>query len=637
MSNATAKKSILHLTLERTGGWYLVIAALITQIIASAGAIAANYTIQINAEFHREVLRGIVQFTSYTVLVTTLFVILFVFFRYRDTRKKLDAWKKNEGNFRDEAGWKEITSLARHYTILVVVAGILGEVIPILVYITNIPNITGDQIVYAALGLFASVIGTAAVALQLIDYLLQPARTALLPERIEDQLAGERGINLALKLSLTVFALLLTSILLLAPIGYHQTSRALQSGSADVLRVMQTQSLVVAFLIIIYGMSFAVSFSRSISTPIDALLENFKNIEAGDLSERATIKTSDEIGRLSIYFNQMISRLHELQSSLENQIAKRTDQLRATSEVGRAASSILDPDELVEKTVNLITEQLGYYYAAIFIVSPDGAWAELRSATGEAGAELKARQHRLAIGGKSMVGSAISLRQARIAHDVGLEAVRFNNPLLPNTRSEIALPLMVGGRVVGALDAQSTEPNAFDSENTETLLGMANQVAVALENARLYQEAQNALREIRANQRTQLSNAWSEISDSGDKLEFSVGQESYQVDNQSARLTVPLALRDQVIGEVSVLGDDAWTEDDISWVTAVARQAAFAIENARLLEESQQSALQERIISEITSKIWSSTTIEGIMQVAITELGRTLSANEAVIKLNLEE
>ena len=637
MSNATPKKSILHRTLERTGGWYLVIAAFVTQVVASVGAVAADYTIQVNAEFSSEVLSGIIQFASYTIFSSTTFIVIFVFFRYRKSRKKLNAWKNNESDFRDEAGWKEITSLAWHYTVLIFIAGILGQVIPTLVYITNIPNITSDQIVYAALGLFAGVIGTATIALQLMDYLLQPARTALLPERFEDQLAGERGINLTIKLALTVFALLLTSILLLAPIGYHQTTKALQVGSVDVLRAMQTQSLVVAFLIIVYGMALAVFFSRSISTPIDALLKNFKTIESGDLKERATINTSDEIGRLSIYFNQMITRLDELQSNLENQIAKRTDQLRATSEVGRAASSILDPDELVEKIVNLITDRLGYYYAAIFIVSPDGAWAELRSATGEAGAELKARQHRLATGGKSMVGSAISLRQARIAHDVGLEAVRFNNPLLPNTRSEIALPLMVGGRVVGALDAQSTEPNAFDPENTETLLGMANQVAVALENARLYQEAQSALREIRANQRTQLSNAWSEVSDSEDVLEFSVGQESYQVDDQAAKLTIPLALRDQVIGEVLILGDDAWTEDDISWVNAVARQAAFAIENARLLEESQQSALQERIISEITGKIWASTTIEGIMQVAITELGRTLSANEAVIKLDVEK
>jgi len=333
----------------------------------------------------------------------------------------------------------------------------------------------------------------------------------------------------------------------------------------------------------------------------------------------------------------MISRLDELQASLESQIAERTEQLRATSEVGRAASSILDPDELVEEIVNLITERLGYYYAAIFILSPDGSWAELRSATGEAGAELKARQHRLSVGGKSMVGSAISLRQARIAHDVGLEAVRFNNPLLPDTRSEIALPLMVGGRVVGALDAQSTDPNAFDTEKTETLLGMANQVAVALENARLYKEAQEALREIRASQRVQLSTAWSQMTEGEEKLEFSVGQESYQTEVDGAKMNIPLSLRDQIIGEVSIVGDESWTEDDRAWVTAVARQAAFAIENARLLEESQQTALQERVVSEITGKIWTSTTIEGILQVAITELGRTLSANEAVIKLDVED
>ena len=634
MSNSQENNSILHRLLKRTGGWYIILVVLITQIVASLGAIASNYIIQVNAEFPALILREIVRFSSYTVMATGFILPLLIFFRYRSLRKALDIWKRGTASVSDESTWRTITSLSWRYTLLLTMVSIIVEMGAQLFFIASIPNVSLDQFVYAALGVFAGILGTATIALLLLDTLLRPAREALLPRKFEDQLRGDQGLNLARKVQLIIFALVATSLLLIGPIGYHQTTKALLMGTEDVLYAMRTQSLVVAFFILLYGIGLSIFFSRSISVPINDVLSTFTTIEGGNLKERANISTSDEIGQLAIYFNRMISRLEDLQSSLESQIAQRTEQLRATAEVGRAASSILDPNELIEEIVNLITERLGYYYAAIFILSPDGTWAELRSATGEAGAELKARQHRLAVGGKSMVGSAISLRQARIAHDVGLEAVRFNNPLLPDTRSEIALPLMVGGRVIGALDAQSTKPNAFDPENTETLLGMANQVAVALENARLYQEAQTALREIRTSQQAQLARAWTEVVDIEGNLEISMGQESYIPEDEAAQMTVPLSLRDQIIGEISIAGDEAWTDDDKAWVSAVARQAAFAIENARLLEESQQTALQERLISEITSKIWSSTTIDGILQVAIAELGRTLSANEAVIKLD---
>ena len=292
------------------------------------------------------------------------------------------------------------------------------------------------------------------------------------------------------------------------------------------------------------------------------------------------------------------------------------------------------PDILINEVANLITERLGYYYAAIFLISPDGRWAELKSATGEAGKELQAKKHRLSIAGKSMVGSAINLREARIAHDVGLEAVRFDNPLLPDTRSEIALPLVVGGNVLGALDAQSTEANAFDENVTETLEAMANQVAIALQNAHTFQKSQQALKEIRASQKMQLSKAWTDTLDSQGDLEFLLGEKSQLGD---AALNVPLALRDQIIGEITLDSGSDWSAEDQDWVESVATQAALALENARLLEESQQVALQERLVAEITSKIWSSNTTDGILKIALKELGSALGASEAIIELAIPE
>lgn len=192
--------------------------------------------------------------------------------------------------------------------------------------------------------------------------------------------------------------------------------------------------------------------------------------------------------------------LQELNASLGDysaQLETRSTQLRASVEVARTATSILDPNRLIHDVINLITEQFGFYYAAIFILDEQGAFAVLREATGEAGQALKASRHRLEVGGASMVGYVTAHRKPRIALDVGAEAVRFANPLLPETRSEIALPLLVGERVLGALDVQSTQPAAFDETSIATLQSMADQVAIALDNATSYSAMQMTARRSR--------------------------------------------------------------------------------------------------------------------------------------------
>jgi GAF domain-containing protein len=319
---------------------------------------------------------------------------------------------------------------------------------------------------------------------------------------------------------------------------------------------------------------------------------------------------------------------------LEQRVSERTVQLRTVNDVGRAISAILDPDALVSQVVNLITDQFGYYYTAIFLLEPDGQWARLQDATGEAGRVLRESHHRLEIGGRSMVGIAISTGRPRIALESGDQAARFENPLLPYTRSEIALPLAVGERVLGALDVQSTQQNAFGPQDIETLQGMANQVAIALENARLFQEAQQSLAEMQSIQRQYLLGSWKSLAQEG-SLEYQLGE----IDplEESSEINVDVSIRDQIIGQISMAGDSEWTPEQRGLIEAVATQAALALENARLVEESQSAAAREHIVADITSKVWSSITVDGILQTAIRELGRVLNVSEATIELKPEE
>ncbi len=237
---------------------------------------------------------------------------------------------------------------------------------------------------------------------------------------------------------------------------------------------------------------------RAIARPLEHLTEVAGRLAEGNLEERVAVESSDEFGGLGAAFNEMADQLQTYYVELEEQVAERTRalqdanyalqrraiQLEASSEVGQAIASIFDIDQLLRKTVDLIRDRFKFYHAGIFLLDEAGKWAILREATGEAGAQMKAQGHRLAVDNTSMVGWSALHRRSRIALDVGEDAVRFANPLLPYTRSEMSIPLMIGGRVIGVLNVQSIEEAAFDEDDVRTLQSMANQVAVAIENAR---------------------------------------------------------------------------------------------------------------------------------------------------------
>lgn len=378
----------------------------------------------------------------------------------------------------------------------------------------------------------------------------------------------------------------------------------------------------------------AVSFV--ILRPLRLFSEFARKNALGETVEPLNLVTGDEFEQLAQQFNTLIDSVRTARQEMESIISQRTAQLKAVNEVAQVASSILEPDQLILQVVNVITQRFGYYYAAIFLVND--RWAELKDATGTAGEILKARHHRLLIGGNSMVGSAIQSREAHIALDVGDAPVRFNNPLLPNTRSEIALPLIVGERVVGALDVQSTRESDFKPEDIATLQSLANQVAIALENARLFGEMTGSLDELRQSNQQYVVSAWSDRL-KNNAIEYATGANALLAgENENSQLVnVPLKLREQAIGTIEIETGQEWNSEDQAWVEALATQLGVSLENARLLEESQQAALRERLSAGIVQKLWGAGSVENILQTAVRELGRALEASEAVIDLKVED
>ncbi|NUM43745.1 MAG: GAF domain-containing protein [Anaerolineales bacterium] len=410
-------------------------------------------------------------------------------------------------------------------------------------------------------------------------------------------------------------------------------------------------------VITLLSLSAAFIAAQGLSTPITRLTAIAEKAAEGDLSLQAEVTSRDEIGVLAQTFNSMTAQLHLSLKELEERVYKRTNLLEVSTEVGQAASASLNSDELIKTVVNLITDRFEYYYAAIFLVDELGEWAELKAATGEAGQTLLARQHRLEIGGKSMVGTAIFIRQARIALDVGEEPIRFNNPLLPATRSEIALPLLAGDAVIGALDVQSTEESAFSEQDIETLQNMANQVAIAIQNARLYQQAQQQLAEISRLNQSLMREGWSAFFKTNPNPAFlysnnqisapelpdfpSIDQVLHERgpvfshSGEQATLTMPLIHRNQVIGLLNLKSTKRdWTQDDLTILNAVTRQAALALENARLVEASQQLAAREHQINQITANIHNATNMEAILKTTLSELATVLNIHDANIQLS---
>lgn len=193
---------------------------------------------------------------------------------------------------------------------------------------------------------------------------------------------------------------------------------------------------------------------------------------------------------------QVAERTHLLQEA-NYQLQKRAIQLEAGVEISRATASILDPQELMQSTVDLIRTRFNYYHVTFFLLDETREWAIAQASTGKVGQQMvdPRTRHRLAVGGQSMVGWVCAHSRPRVALDVGADAVHFDHPLLPHTRSEIVLPLRVGDRLLGALDAQSAEEAAFDDDDLRTLQGMADMVAVALDNARLFAATRRSVRQ----------------------------------------------------------------------------------------------------------------------------------------------
>lgn len=304
---------------------------------------------------------------------------------------------------------------------------------------------------------------------------------------------------------------------------------------------------------------------------------------------------------------EVSAKLKSSRAQLEQRVADRTRdlerraiELETAAEVAREAVAIRDVDQLLTETVGLISERFGFYHAGIFLLDETERYAILEAASSEGGMRMLARGHRLEVGGKGIVGYTAATARPRIALDVGQDAVFFNNPYLPATRSEMALPLKVRHQVIGVLDVQSREPRAFSSEDVSILQTLTDQVALAIDNARLLEKTEERIAEISdllghesldswGVLLSERSN-WGYVYDGVKMLQIADGQIADGQIADEDHLTVPLEVRGEAIGRLNLaLEDRPLTREDIALTRAVIDQASQALESARLFQETQRA------------------------------------------------
>jgi len=362
----------------------------------------------------------------------------------------------------------------------------------------------------------------------------------------------------------------------------------------------------------------------------------------------------------------LTAELRHLVDTLEQRVAERTAdlarrsiELEAAAQVAREAAAIRDVGQLLDTTVRLISERFDFYHVGIFLVDEPGEYAVLQAASSEGGQRMLAQGHRLKIGEVGIVGYVAGSGQPRIALDVGEDAVFFNNPDLPETRSEMALPLKIRDRVIGVLDVQSERPAAFSEKDVAVLQTLADQVALAIENARLLEESQRALRELEALYGQRLREAWAErvarqpaayrytgvgVGPVPPSLAQEMGalppqhQPVLQQDGDGHRLIAPIRLRGQTFGSIVLRQDPQekpWSPEEVALVEELSTQIGLALENARLLEETRRRAAREQLTREITDKMRRAVGIEDIIQTAVDELSRALGTSRTFVRLGM--
>ncbi len=432
-----------------------------------------------------------------------------------------------------------------------------------------------------------------------------------------------------------------------------------QSAYNYTLSYFTIRGFVVAIGVLVLIAVLVLMFSGMIVPPLNRLRRATQALRDGnfDVPVPDTAR-GDEIGALAVSFVTMRDQVRGLIDDLEERVENRTRDITATQEISRFAATQRDLQLLLNRVVDLIIESFpNIYHAQIFLVDSDGQWAVLRSSTGEAGQQLLSRGHRLAVGSVSVIGQVTQQGRLVVARDTAVSQVHRRNEFLPDTRAELAIPLRVGDEIIGSLDVQSKQRDAFAEDQVNVLTTMADQIAVAIQNARLYEESVRRVSEIEEINRQATLRAWQDYmrdqrmtaltreAGTTTPLDMSpLRQQALETgdvamgkitERKTIPIAVPIRLRGQTLGSVEwEVPSTNFGEDKLELAKELANRLALSLDNARLFQESQRATERERLVNTIAAKLTAQNNINDILQTAVREVGQALRAPQVNINLH---
>ena len=425
----------------------------------------------------------------------------------------------------------------------------------------------------------------------------------------------------------------------------------------------------VSILALVLGSVSLIIFTTRTLQPIQTLTSAAAAIAEGNITRPIDTKPGeDEIATLTAVFNRMTMQLRNSITDLEKRVADRTHDLekqtrwlRLAAEVVRDAAYARNLDDLLNRSTGLILERFKFSHTGIFLLDNNTEYAVLVASPTEAGQRMITNGYRVRVGEVGIVGHVSASGEPQTLLNKGIDAVHFNNPFLPNTRSQLAVPLKVESRIIGVLDVHSDKPQSFTTEEVAIIQIMADQLASAIERTRLLQTVEKSLSELENAYGRYTLESWKGLADGVqrgskgyrfDNIRMQslselpeIGKQAlnsgktvnpngnYQKSEKQNSVAIPIKLRGQTIGVVTVKLKDSHNADTISTIEAATERLALAMESARLYEEARLRADREQSISRITTAISTPTEYEEILQTTIREIGKMLDDTEVAIQL----
>ena len=443
-------------------------------------------------------------------------------------------------------------------------------------------------------------------------------------------------------------------------VGIDVAADTVLAKERTVLNLIFGTALVAMVLVTLLGFWLGNLFTR----PIIELSQVAQQVSDGNLNARANVQSTDEIGDLARIFNATTIRLQKNLENLEQRVEERTKALEVSSEISRRLASILDPLQLAGAVVNEVQSAYNYYYAQIYLFDEAGENLALTAGTGEAGAEMMKRGHRLPKG-RGLVGRAAEMKEAILVSDTSQDPNWLPNELLPDTKAEAVVPIIIGDKVLGVLDVQDDVVNDITPDDITLLESLAGQVAISLQNAESYANAEAALQEARSlvenaaegiailDLETEL---WAdpnenfartfgmtieEMVQTGPKVMSPPTQPDGRDSTEKAIEMINTAMEkgSHRFEWVHIKKDGSEFDCEIGLVRMPGdrprlRQSILEITERKQLEIlTAQRARQQEAINTITQKIQSATTVEEAMQVAARELGHALGKRQTAVTL----